>query len=105
MECNMDLQRRNVCRKTEMLIIAGLIYISIFCGIFACAQPQNGGRFMSKSLKSIEPAAAKQLLDELNFGTVTHIQNTPTLLITGSPEQLAKASAVLSLIDRKGDFI
>ncbi|MDD5459765.1 MAG: secretin N-terminal domain-containing protein [Phycisphaerae bacterium] len=60
---------------------------------------------MSKSLKNIDPAAAKLLLDELKLATVVHIPDTPTLLITGSPVQLTKAAVVLNLIDRSGDFV
>lgn len=57
------------------------------------------------TLKNIAPEQGKKFLDDAKIGTVSHLPNTSGLFVTAQPRELAKAKAILNLIDRKEQYV
>ncbi len=56
------------------------------------------------TLKNIAPEAGKKFLDDMGIGTVSHFPNSSALLVTAQPRELAKAKAILELIDQREKY-
>jgi general secretion pathway protein D len=57
------------------------------------------------NLKNISPEQGKKLLEEARIGSVSYFPGSPVLLVTAQPRELAKARAILDLIDVQQRFV
>ncbi|MFQ6034494.1 MAG: secretin N-terminal domain-containing protein [Sedimentisphaerales bacterium] len=57
------------------------------------------------TLTHIPAEQGKKYLRELNLGTVSQLPKTNSLLVTGQPQELAKAITILKLVDAKEQFV
>ena len=62
-------------------------------------------RFRVESLKFISAQQAREYLDTLQVVTASQLANTNKLLLTGQAKELIMASALLNLVDAKGNFV
>jgi len=65
----------------------------------------NPNRYSVFSLKHISAKQGKAVLEELGIGTVSHLPNSNTLLVTAPAEDLNKAGSILELIDSQDKYI
>ncbi|MHC4396435.1 MAG: secretin N-terminal domain-containing protein [Planctomycetota bacterium] len=100
--------------KNKVFTFGFVVVIGLFlCGgvIFATAEKSVDDtgtgpvRYMSRALKYISAEQGKKYLSEAGVGTASQLPNTNTLLITGQPRDLIKASAILRLVDSKKQFV
>lgn len=56
------------------------------------------------TLKNMAPEQGKKFLDEIGIGTVSNFPNSSALLVTAQPRELAKAKAILDLIDQREQY-
>jgi general secretion pathway protein D len=104
------VMERRFCRgdssKTFTLILILSFFLFNSC-IFAAEQSTASGTVRHKffSLKHISAQRGRQYLSELKLGTVSQIPNTNALLVTAQPDELAKAIAVLKVVDSKELFV
>jgi len=57
------------------------------------------------TLKNIAPEQGKKFLNDMGIGTVSHFPNSSALLVTAQPRELAKAKAILNLIDQREQYV
>jgi general secretion pathway protein D len=56
------------------------------------------------SLKNITPEQGKKFLDDIGIGTVSKFPESSALLVSAQPRELAKAKAILDLIDQREQY-
>jgi hypothetical protein len=61
-------------------------------------------RYRAISLKHIPAQKGKDFLSGLGIGTVSELPGANMLLVTGQPRELAKAGAILGLVDAREEF-
>jgi general secretion pathway protein D len=91
-------------RKSQFLVLAIIVLLS---GGYLTAVGQDDYDLVPYefiTLKNIAPEQGKKFLDDLGIGTISHIPGSPALLVTAQPRELAKAKAVLNLIDEVKQF-
>ncbi len=69
------------------------------------ASPSGEATYIWSSLKHISVEQGEKYLAEVVTGTVTHIPGSSVLLVTAPPSELAKARAVLDLVDGPRRFV
>ncbi len=85
--------------KASLLLALCLVLLG---STWAVAQSNDSSpRFKIVSPVTITAKHAKGLLDSIGLGTVSPMPGTNDLLITATPEQLAKVMAVMSVVDRR----
>lgn len=72
---------------------------------FAAVYGASGsGGYRIFTLKHISAERGREYLAESGIGTVSHIPGTAALLVTGQAEEVAKAKAILDIVDAQGEF-
>jgi len=66
------------------------------------ASESSGFRIFT--LKHISAEQGKKFLSEVGIGTVSQLSGSPALLVTGKAEDVAKAKAILDLVDAQEEF-
>jgi len=64
----------------------------------------ESGGFRIITLKHISAEQGKKFLGEVGVGTVSQLSGSPALLVTGKAEDVAKAKAILDLVDAPEEF-
>ena len=82
------------------------LYIGGVCPARATSseKPVNTNRYRVFALKNISAEQGIKYLSKLDIGTVSRIPRMDTLLVTASPEQLLKTSAVIKIVDSNEEF-
>jgi len=68
-----------------------------------CGASESSG-FRIFTLKHISGEQGKKFLGEVGIGTVSQLSGSPALLVTGKAEDVAKAKAILDLVDAQEEF-
>ncbi len=92
-------------RHSKVLILAITVLI---CSSYLKASEQENYELVPYefiNLKNIAPEQGKKFLDDVGIGTVSHIPGSSALLVTAQPRELAKAKAILNLIDEREQFV
>lgn len=98
-------KRPAVARKVLNFICAVTVIMS---GSYLSAAEQGAApgvaRYRVFSLKNISSEQGKKYLAEAGVGTVSQLPGVNVLLVTATPEELIKASAILGLVDANEPF-
>ena len=89
------------------IITLALSITFLICGINIFANEQGTYELVPYriiSLKNIAPEQGKKFLDDIGIGTVSNFPNSSALLVTAQPRELAKAKAILDLIDQREQY-
>lgn len=87
-----------------------IIYVltALLCSSYVFAVGEDDAsqppRYRVFRLTNISADKGREYLGELAIGTVSQIPGTEMLLVTGQPEELIKASAIIGLVDTDGEF-
>ncbi len=73
-------------------------------GLSAVYGASESGGFRIFTLKHISAEQGKKFLGEVGIGTVSQLSGSPALLVTGKPEDVAKAKAILDIADAEEEF-
>ena len=95
-----------VTQKRVVLTVSLLL----FSGYLLAAGQSAGGETEAVghkvfTLTHIPAEQGKKYLKDLNLGTVSQLPGTNTLLVTGQPQELAKATTILKVVDVKEGFV
>jgi len=106
----MVLKGRFSCGGYERVFIAVFaIIIFLSRGYVLIAGQQKDtielNRYRVFTLKNIPAQKGKNILADVNVGTVSQLPGTNTLLVTAPPAELIKASTILGLVDSKEEFV
>ncbi|MBN2139306.1 MAG: hypothetical protein JW720_16000 [Sedimentisphaerales bacterium] len=85
--------------RARIVVSATVILLLLFCGGSLVYGASDGGGFRIFALKHISAAQGKKYLAEVGLGTVSQLAGSPSLLVTGEGGDVAKAKAVLDLVD------
>ncbi len=101
-------------KKTEfkdVFVFGTIMLLAAFWAISgsvlaAQGDPNSGGlaKYRTYALKHISADAGRKYIDDLKLGTVSRLQGTNTLLLTGYQNELVKASAILKLVDSEKQY-
>jgi len=85
--------------------------VAFFAGVlllfgwgFSAVYGASGGGFRIFTLKHISAEQGVKYLSDLGIGPVSGLSGSPSLLVTGKPEDVARAKAVLDLVDAQQQF-
>ncbi|MGD9109807.1 MAG: hypothetical protein PVG93_02595, partial [Phycisphaerales bacterium] len=84
------------------LEVAFALILCLWLSLSLAAQKKDSPqpeRFMSRAVRNITPEQAVKYLSEAGVGTASRIPSTNMILITAEPGELAKARAILELVD------
>ena len=86
------------------------VSLLLFSGYLFAAGQSAGGETEAVghkvfTLTHIPAEQGKKYLRELNLGTVSQLPGTNALLVTGQPQELAKATTILKVVDVKERFV
>ncbi len=73
-------------------------------GLSTAYGASESGGFAIITLKHISAEQGKKFLGEVGIGTVSQLSGPPALLVTGKAEDVAKAKAILDLVDAPEEF-
>ena len=93
--------------QRRRIISIALSITFLLCGNYLFANEQEPYELVPYriiTLKNIAPEQGKKFLDDMEIGTVSHFPNSSALLVTAQPRELAKAKAILELIDRQEKY-
>ncbi len=71
---------------------------------FSAVYGASGGGFRIFTLKHISAEQGVKYLSDVGIGPVSGLSGSPSLLVTGKPEDVARAKAVLDLVDAQQQF-
>ncbi|KPK24486.1 MAG: hypothetical protein AMJ70_01815, partial [Dehalococcoidia bacterium SG8_51_3] len=81
----------------------------LFAGSCLLAAEKNSGgeepRYRVFAFKHITVEQAKKYLSDAKLGTVSQLPTTDMILVTASPRQLVKASAILKIVDSERPYV
>ena len=100
------MAKRYFFQKRHIVTIA-LSVTFLLCSGYLFANEQDAYELVPYriiTLKNIAPEAGKKFLDDMGIGTVSHFPNSSALLVTAQPRELAKAKAILELIDQREKY-
>ena len=98
---------RLAARQKQVVLAVSLL----LCSSYLLAAGQSAGGETETvghkvfTLTHIPGEQGKKYLRDLNLGTVSQLPGTNTLLITGQPQDLAKAITILKVVDAKERFV
>ena len=98
--------KKHFFQKRHIVTIA-VSMAFLLCGGYLYANEQGPHELVPYriiTLDNISPEQGKKFLDDLGIGTVSHFPNSPALLVTAQPRELAKAKAILDLIDQRQTY-
>lgn len=84
-------------------MFAGLLLLFGW-GISPVYGTSAGGGFRIFTLKHISADQGRKYLSEVGIGPVSALSGSPSLLVTGKPEDVARAKALLDLVDAQQEF-
>src|SRR4030042_5190164 len=73
-------------------------------GLSTAYGASESGGFAIITLKHISAEQGKNFLGEVGIGTVSQLSGSPALLVTGKAQDVAKAKAILGLVDAPEEF-
>jgi len=73
-------------------------------GFSAVYGASGGGGFRIFTLKHISAEQGLKYLSDVGIGPVSELSGSPSLLVTGKPEDVARAKAILDLVDAPQQF-
>jgi len=90
---------------SEVFALAMTFVLATGCFV-ACepARAADTAKYEVFTLQHISVEQGKAFLADIVTGTVTHIPGTPGLLVTAKPDELAKARAVIRLVDSQEKY-
>jgi len=95
-------------RRQSQIIALAVLAITVFlCSGYLTAAEQDNYELVPYEfidLKNITPEQGKNFLDDIGIATASHIPGSAALLVTAQPRELAKAKAILNLIDKTEQF-
>jgi general secretion pathway protein D len=100
------MAKKHFFQKRHIVTIA-LSVTFLLCGNYLFANEQEAYELVPYriiTLKNIAPEVGKKFLDDMGIGTVSHFPNSSALLVTAQPRELAKAKAILELIDQREKY-
>jgi type II secretory pathway component GspD/PulD (secretin) len=94
-------------RKLCVLLVT---YLLLCAGWTLAAGTANGGdtpttQYKIFALKHISAEQGKKYLAEANIGTVSQLPGANAILVTATPKSLAKAAAIIKLVDAQEKFV
>ena len=94
-------------RKLCVLLVT---YLLLRAGWTLAAGTANGGdtpttQYKIFALKHISAEQGKKYLAEANIGTVSQLPGANAILVTATPKSLAKAAAIIKLVDAQEKFV
>ena len=93
--------------QRRRIITIALSITFLLCGSYLFADEQEAYELVPYriiTLNNIAPEQGKKFLDDMGIGTVSHFPNSSALLVTAQPRELAKAKAILDLIDQREKY-
>jgi type II secretory pathway component GspD/PulD (secretin) len=99
------MKERGVSKRTagKSFVIAAIISIGLgHTGLLAASQAGDDGKAAPYEfvwLKHIRATKARQYLAKLELATASQLPGSEALLITGQPDEVARAKTVLALVD------
>jgi general secretion pathway protein D len=101
-------ERHFLSKRRHKVLFVVLLGLCMLCNGSAWASEQGvlfaGADERFVPLKHISPERARDFLSRLNLATASRMPGTNALLVTGNPENLQKAAALLGLVDAPTDF-
>jgi type II secretory pathway component GspD/PulD (secretin) len=102
-------ERHFLGKRRHKVLFAALLGLCVLCnGSLWASDPgvASGGADHHRVflLNHICPERAREFLSTLNLATASRMPGTNALLVTGCPDDLRKAAALLSLVDAHEDF-
>ena len=91
------------CGRILGLVVMFLLFGSYPFSVVYGASGSGGYRIFT--LKHISGDRGKGYLGEAGIGTVSQLSGSPALLVTGGAEEVAKAKAILDLVDAPEEYI
>jgi len=95
-------------RRAGVLVFVLAIFVLLAGGYTLAAEEQakaSLARYRVFALRHIPAEKGKEYLRQTQLGTVSQLPGANMLLVTGSPRQLIKASAILRLVDAEEQFV
>ena len=83
-------------------LLAGLLLL--FGSGVSAVYGASGGGFRIFTLRHISTERGRKYLSEVGIGPVSGLSGSPSLLVTGKPEDIAAAKAILDLVDAQQRF-
>jgi len=87
---------------SRLLVLSVTLLFSNY--LLAAQQGASEPSFRVFPLKYISVEQGKKYLTETGIGTVSHFPGSTALLVSGQPDDLLKAMAILNLVDCQGQF-
>jgi len=91
------------CGRILGLVVMFLLFGSYPFSVVYGASGSSGYRIFT--LKHISGDRGKGYLGEAGIGTVSQLSGSPALLVTGGAEEVAKAKAILDLVDAPEEYV
>ena len=95
-------------RQSQIIALAVLATTVFLCSSYLTAAEHDNYELVPYefiNLKNITPEQGKKFLDDVGIGTASNIPGSAALLVTAQPRELAKAKAILNLIDKPEQFV
>jgi general secretion pathway protein D len=102
----MALKKRYDYRDYTWIVFVLVAFLGSVNDIFAAEQKQGSelSRYRVYAPKNINAEQAKEYLNQLKLGTVSQVAGSNTILITGTPDELSKASEILGIVDTEEKY-
>jgi type II secretory pathway component GspD/PulD (secretin) len=94
--------------KTGLVVIISAILVHVSGSFLFCAEQKadsGPAHYRVFLLRHISAQKGKEYLAQMQLGTASQLPGANMLLVTGSPRELIKASAVLQLVDSTEQFV
>ncbi|MHC4337060.1 MAG: secretin N-terminal domain-containing protein [Planctomycetota bacterium] len=94
--------------RLRLVVLSVGVFVLFLAGYSAAADDKADSglpRYTVVSLRHISAQKGKDYLAQTRIGTVSQLPRANMLLITGSPRELIKASAILKVVDAEEPFV
>jgi general secretion pathway protein D len=101
-------QKHSCCGGWGKAFIVSLGIIFLLSGTYLCAAERGRPGTVQHKFCLLTHISAKQgrkSLAQLKLGTASHIPGTNAVLVTGKPDELARAATILRLIDTEQRYV
>jgi general secretion pathway protein D len=93
--------------RIGLVVLVSAVFV-VACGSIALGAEEKGSppaHYRVFTLRHIPAQKGKEYLAQMHLGTVSRFPGAEMLLVTASPRELIKASAVLQLVDSKEEYV
>ena len=99
---------QNASHRRRLVVLSVGVFVLFLAGYSAAADDKAGSgppRYTVVSLRYISAQKGKDYLAQTRIGTVSQLPGANMLLITGSPQELIRASAILKVVDADEPYV